>query len=211
MDTEARPTLKIEKSHWREGRRWIVGVDEVGRGAWAGPIVAAAVVFEPGTPLMRGLRDSKRLSPERRGDYFSEIITVARAWGVGVISAEAIDRIGIAEANRRAMRQAVGSLGLNPDHALVDGFPCPMHLPHMAIIRGDENVYSIAAASVVAKAWRDHLMCGLHNQCAQYGFHKHKGYGTRAHEEAIKRYGLCLIHRRSFVPSRCLRGRVVYF
>lgn len=199
-----RPTLDSERDHWRAGRIWIAGVDEVGRGAWAGPIVAASVVFEPGTALLRGLVDSKQLSPERRGYFFSHIITAARAWGVGVISSEVIDHIGIAEANRWAMRQAIGSLGLTPDHVLVDGFPCAMHLPHTAIVKGDELVYSIAAASILAKVWRDHIMCGLHNRFAQYGFHAHKGYGTKAHEQRIRKYGLCAIHRRSFVPARCL-------
>lgn len=210
MRQKRTPTLDYEREHWRAGKQWIVGVDEVGRGAWAGPIVAAAVVFEPDTVPMRGLRDSKQLSPERRGEFFAQIITTARAWGVVAVSSEVIDTIGIAEANRRAMRQAIGSLGLEPDHALIDGFPCAMHVPNTAMIEGDENVYSIAAASVIAKVWRDHLLIGLHKRFVQYRFHEHKGYGTRRHEEAIRKYGMCAIHRRSFVPARCLEQTVVY-
>lgn len=199
------PTFREEQKHWRLGLTWVAGVDEVGRGAWAGPIVAAAVVFAPGSRKILGVRDSKQLSPAQRAEIFSDIISAAHTWGVGVVAAEVIDRIGIAEANRRAMRQAIGSLGCDIDYALIDGYSCRTHIPHSAIVRGDATVHSISAASVVAKVWRDHLMCGMHKEFAQYGFDAHKGYGTAAHERAIREYGMCSIHRRSFVPARCLK------
>lgn len=183
----------------------LAGVDEAGRGPLAGPVVAAAVILPPGTRL-KGLRDSKLLKPSQREFLFEEIQKAALCWGVGIVEALEIDRINIAEATRRAMEKAVSGLDPQPMALLVDGI---MRIRHPALqltmIKGDQRSHTISAASVLAKVTRDRLMSQYHEQYPQYGFGKHKGYGTREHLEAIRSYGMCPIHRRSF-RSRALRS-----
>ena len=218
MPSTAKPTFREELRLWRNGYTAVAGVDEVGRGAWAGPIVAAAVIFPHGARTIAGVRDSKQLTPKARERLFPLIIQSVRAWGIGSVSASVIDRIGIAEANRRAMRLALAhlrfskknvggleQLSCSPDYVLTDALSLSWRVSCRAVADGDGRVQSIAAASIIAKVWRDRLMMRMHVRHPLYGFYRHKGYGTRAHERALRQYGPCGIHRRSFIPARCIR------
>ncbi len=200
------PTRSAERSLAAQGYAAIAGIDEVGRGPLAGPVVAGAVVlpWRKRSPWLRRLRDSKVLAPRQRSDL-AAIIREETDWGIGVISSECIDRLGIAEGVRQAMLQALASLASPPDHVLLDGRP--VHLdghPTLAIIHGDALCISIAAASIVAKVARDAMMDEEEQRFPGYGFGRHKGYGTSAHMEALRELGPCPIHRRSFAPVRAL-------
>ncbi|MDO8581778.1 MAG: ribonuclease HII [bacterium] len=197
------PSLKEEQKLWRKGYAFVAGVDEVGRGAWAGPLVVGAVIFFRGARTIVGVRDSKLLTPAAREKLFPLIIENVAAWAVGVVSQRIIDRIGIVAANRQAMCLALENLSHPPDYVLTDAFALQWKVPVVAVPDGDGRVESIAAASIIAKVWRDRLMRKLHRRYPQYSFDQHKGYGTALHEQAIRRYGLCALHRRSFVPPRC--------
>ncbi len=186
------------------GLRLVAGADEAGRGSWAGPIVAAAVIlpigFEP-----KKVRDSKTLSPKQREQMFVHITRQAVAWAVGVVSSEDIDAHGISPANKRAIVTALEKLHLQPDAVLIDAVKLEYAgKPVKAVIDGDAKILSIAAASIVAKVVRDTLMLGEHRLYPQYNFLAHKGYGTKEHETAIKKHGLSPIHRRSFQPMKSL-------
>ncbi len=195
-----RPNTRIERELFDKGYTIVVGTDEVGRGAWAGPIVAAAVALPP-TPRIYRVADSKQLTPQRRETLAARIKSIALHWAVGAVSAEDIDRIGIGPANHEAIRRAVHNLHTAIDHILIDAFAVAgLPAPITNIIHGDATVYSIAAASIVAKVERDHLMDQLHEQYPEYGFNEHKGYGTPQHHTALQAHGLCHIHRRSFHP-----------
>lgn len=192
------PTLKFERALRKEGARCIAGVDEAGRGALAGPVVAAAVALPPRTSI-EGLDDSKRLSPSARAELFPIIMDTALAVGVGIASEGVIEQLNIRRATQFAMAAAVLDLPLNPDALLIDA----MHIPHLriyqeSIIKGDSLSQSIAAASVIAKVTRDNIMRFYHKLYPLYGFHQHKGYGTRSHLEYIKVYGPCPLHRETF-------------
>lgn len=181
------------------GFRLIAGLDEVGRGALAGPVVAAAVILDPCAPLPDGLDDSKRLSPAERERIAEELKRTAIAIGIGEVSAEEIDRINILQATRRAMMIALHRLDPRPDYLLIDGMRLPgSGLAQRAIVGGDAISASIAAASVIAKTWRDRLMRECDALYPAYGFASHVGYGTRAHLEALRIHGPCPLHRRSF-------------
>ncbi len=203
-ETALSPSLLFEQECWSRGQRHIAGVDEVGRGPWAGPVVAAAVVL-PADPAiaeeLRGVHDSKRLTPGERERLDAVIRRHATAVAVGVASPAHIDREGLLPATARAMERALAGLALAPDDILIDGLPL-RHLahPHRAIVRGDAACLSIAAASIVAKVARDGLMAGLDAIYPGYGFGRHKGYGTRVHYEALCRLGPCPVHRRSYAP-----------
>ncbi len=176
----------------------IAGVDEVGRGAWAGPLVAAAVILPPKFKLI-GLRDSKQLSPVQREKFFLKITGGALAWAVGIVSEKIIDKRGLTYANLLAMEQAVLRLNLTPDYLLLDAFSLKkITIPQTAIIKGDQKIHSIAAASIIAKVFRDNLLKKFHRIFPQYNFARHKGYGTAEHYEMICRYGICELHRQSF-------------
>ena len=178
----------------------IAGVDEVGRGPLAGPVVAAAVILDPARPIA-GLADSKTLSPLRREQLAVEIRAKALAWALGRAEVAEIDRINILQASLLAMQRAVAALGTVPDQALVDGNRCPrLACPCRAIIRGDATVPAISAASILAKVARDAELRELHERYPQYGFAQHKGYPTAAHRDALRRFGPCPEHRRSFAP-----------
>lgn len=188
----------LELSLWSRGLKLICGVDEAGRGPLAGPVVAAAVVFNPDT-MIPGVADSKRLSPHRRMNLTFEIREKALCWAIGVKSAGEIDRLNILEATRLAMKSAVGKLSPTPDFCLVDGYPIPgWKQPHEGVIKGDNKCFTIAAASILAKVHRDELMCELHQSYPQYGFDRHKGYPTEAHRRALSEHGPCPVHRLSF-------------
>lgn len=183
----------------------IAGIDEVGRGPLAGPVVAAAVVMPPGC-LVCGADDSKRLTARRRGELVGEILDSARAVGVGAASPAEIDRINIRRATALAMERALRGLRLSPDHLLVDGLPVPELGLHRqtAVVEGDASVHSIACASIVAKVVRDRLMERLARRYPQFGWERNKGYGTPEHREALRRFGPTPHHRRSFEPVQQL-------
>ncbi|GAB1394824.1 ribonuclease HII [Rhodocyclaceae bacterium] len=180
----------------------ICGVDEAGRGPLAGPVVAAAVILDPARPIS-GLADSKKLSAARREKLAAEIRAKALAWCVAEASVEEIDSLNILQATLLAMQRAVAGLTLTPSEVLIDGNRCPkLSLPARAIIGGDASVAEISAASILAKTVRDAGLLDLHAQYPAYGFDRHKGYGTAAHLEALRRFGPTPLHRRSFAPVR---------
>ncbi len=195
--------LNFENQARRNGARHVAGVDEVGRGPLAGPVVAAAVLLPAGFSA-EGINDSKKLSARQRMVAFERICRQAAGIGVGVIDAEVIDRINILEASLLAMATAIDRLDPAPDYLLVDGKqPVKRAIAQLTLTRGDSRSLSIAAASIVAKVTRDRLMEDYHRLYPAYGFAQHKGYPTRAHREAVAVYGGCPIHRRSFkgVPA----------
>lgn len=205
---DRRPTLAAESQAWAKGARWVAGVDEVGRGALAGPVLAAAVVLlpGPGTEALAGIvRDSKLLTAEQRCSAYPVIRSVALCVGVGQASAHAVDVLGIARANALAMRRALRSLSVLPDLLLVDGYPVQGWTgAQQAIVRGDRSVVAIAAASIVAKVTRDAAMIGLSARHPGYGFERHKGYGTAGHLAALAELGPTLQHRLSWAPVSSL-------
>ncbi len=200
------PDLTQESAFWSQGCARVAGIDEAGRGPWAGPVVAAAVVLPP-TPevalRLAGVRDSKQLSPQQRERLFPLIQAVALTWGVGIVSAEEIDALGILPATRLAMQQALAALTTPPQALLVDAVRLPeIPLPQRPLIHGDSLCLSIAAASIVAKVTRDRLMIQMDALYPGYGFARHKGYGTRIHAQALASLGVCALHRHSFAPVR---------
>jgi ribonuclease HII len=198
MELHLHPDLVIESSLWNRGIGPIAGVDEAGRGPLAGPVVAAAVIFPQGV-FIEGVDDSKKLTERRREDLFELIQSRALSTGVGIVSHGVIDRINILQATIAAMTKAVELLSVRPDYVLVDGNSFRHDsLSYQNIVDGDAKSFTIAAASIIAKVTRDRLMREYHRRFPLYGFASHKGYGTRQHLEAIRQYGLCEIHRRSF-------------
>jgi ribonuclease HII len=192
------PTLEFEEVCWGQGFEHIAGVDEAGRGPLAGPVVAAAVVLPKGLSF-EGVNDSKKLSAKQRDALFHEIHKLALSVGVGIVSHEVIDRINIYQASILAMRKAVEKLSMVPSIVLADGNSFKHETwRYQNIVDGDAKSVTIAAASVIAKVTRDNLMREYHEQYPLYGFDRHKGYGTKFHVEALRQYGMCPIHRRSF-------------
>ena len=190
--------LYYESMAYEAGYRWIAGVDEVGRGPLAGPVVAAAVIMPYGI-LYPGIRDSKQIPPKAREEALLLILENAVAIGIGVMSHRKVDEINILQASLQAMKQAVRFLSPTPDLCLVDGpFKAPMTIPQRCIIRGDALSQSISAASIVAKVYRDRIMCAYHEQFPAYGFFENKGYATSSHQAALKKHGPCPIHRVTF-------------
>ena len=182
-----------------EGYRFIAGVDEVGRGCLAGPVVAAACILDPEKPVPVGLTDSKKLTEKRRDEIAAELRQNALAFAIGEVQADEIDRINILEATKKAMLLAIGSLEPAADFLLIDALQLKhLNLPQKAIIKGDSISYSIAAASVLAKTYRDDLMKSYHEEFPVYGFAGHKGYGAATHFAAIREHGPCRLHRKSF-------------
>ncbi|NLS76494.1 MAG: ribonuclease HII [Chloroflexi bacterium] len=201
------PTLDTELTLFGQGYRLIAGLDEVGRGSWAGPVMAAAVAL----PLERqglledlaGVRDSKQLAPRQRERLLPLIRRAALAIGIGSVPAAEIDRIGIVPATRQAMALALADLSLQPDYLLIDALRLPaIRLPQYALPKGDAKCLCIAAASIVAKVARDQLMVAEEARYPGYGFAAHKGYGTAQHRAALAQLGPCPIHRLSFAPLR---------
>ncbi len=188
----------FEERACRQGHRYIAGIDEAGRGPLAGPVVAAAVVL-PENYRHPEITDSKKLTPRKREKLLEVIRAEAVAVGVGVMDAGIIDEINILRATLRAMTEAIADLGIVPDYLLVDGNRrVPVNIPQETIVKGDSRSVSIAAASIVAKVSRDHIMEMYHRQFPYYNFLKNKGYGTEEHRQAIREHGLCKIHRRTF-------------
>jgi ribonuclease HII len=190
----------VENALGRLGLAHVAGVDEVGRGCLAGPVVAAAVVLDPARHIA-GLRDSKLVPPAGRERLYDIITRRAAAWAVAAVEPAEIDRINIHRASLAAMRQAVMSLSRLPDVVIVDAFRIPdLPLPQRGIVKGDRRCAAIAAASIVAKVHRDRLMEALHATDPRFGFDRHKGYATADHLEAVARFGYSTAHRRSFRP-----------
>jgi ribonuclease HII len=178
----------------------VAGIDEAGRGAWAGPVVAAAVIM-PQENVIVDINDSKKLSPKKREKLFEDIMYSCVSYGVGMISSELIDEINILEATKKAMLMAVAQLKQTPNYLLVDGnMTIASTIPNEGIIDGDAKSYAIAAASIIAKVTRDRLMVSLSKTFPEYYFEKHKGYGTKIHQEALKQNGILTIHRKSYAP-----------
>lgn len=195
-----RELTKYERELHSKGFNFVAGVDEAGRGALAGPLIAAAVIL-PKRIKLYGLRDSKLLSPEQRDILFDRIIDTAVSWRVFRVEHSDIDANGIQWANLRALEQAVLALNPAPDYILSDAFTIrSLETPHLAITKGDNLSLSIAAASVLAKVTRDRIMQDYHTTYPQYGFDQHKGYGTSLHVKALKRHGVSPIHRKYFAP-----------
>jgi ribonuclease HII len=196
--------MRHERELRLAGFRSIAGIDEVGRGSLAGPVVAAAVIL-PDRHRIRGLRDSKVLPRARREALYQQILDRADAVGVGCMEVEVIDRVNILEATKLAMREALGHLTTAPDHLVIDALSLrEVDLPQRPIIDGDAISASIAAASIVAKVTRDRICAEFDERYPAYGFARNKGYGTRRHVEALMREGPCEWHRRSFAPLRLI-------
>jgi ribonuclease HII len=191
--------------------RLICGIDEAGRGPLAGSVVAACVVLDPRRRI-RGLADSKQLTPGQREALAEEIRAKALAWSVASASVEEIDQINILQATLLAMRRALEALQAEPGEVLVDGLYCPpSRWPSRAVVQGDVTVPAISAASILAKVARDAAMCDLHTQRPEYGFERHKGYHTPEHLAALHRHGPCLFHRRSFSPVKEMLAQIPLF
>lgn len=197
----SRPAARrtLENALRRRGFAHVAGADEVGRGALAGPVVAAAVVLDPRRRIA-GLRDSKLLTAARREQLYAEITAKAR-WAVAAASPGDVDRLNVHGASLDALRRAIAGLDPQPAFALVDGFPVPgLDVPQQGVVGGDRRSAAIAAASIVAKVRRDREMARLHALDPRYGFDRHKGYATRTHVDALARFGYSDVHRRSFRP-----------
>lgn len=205
------PTFDKELELFGQGYDYVVGIDEVGRGPWAGPVVSCAVVLAPGAKLVELVRDSKKLSSKQRGEVHRDLMQTVVAFGVGEVSNEQIDEIGLTEATQTSMRKAFSEAVKEIDVlskkliSLVDGyFPTKTcnEADEQYIVNGDEVHYSIAAASVIAKVYRDNLMIGFDKAYPEFGFGAHKGYGTLMHREALGKFGITPIHRKSFKPVK---------
>lgn len=198
-------TFDIEALELQRGRGPVCGIDEAGRGPWAGPVVAAAVILDP-AHIPAGIADSKALEPEDRERLHARLVAVAE-FGIGIADVQRIDRDNILNATMWAMAEAVRALKSKPRLALVDGNrKPPLACETRAIVKGDARCLSIAAASIIAKVTRDHMMIVLGDSHPGYGFERHKGYGTPEHQAALRRLGVCAAHRRSFKPVQLALG-----
>lgn len=209
------PDLTFESDLWKQAFRSIAGVDEAGRGPWAGPVAAGAVILSPSDPQistkLTGVNDSKKLTAAERGRLAELIPSVCLSCGVGMASAQEIDTLGIAPATRLAMMRAVGQLKIAPDYLLIDYVKLKeSDLPQTSLVKGDARSLSIAAASILAKTARDAWMENADSLYPGYGFARHKGYGTSIHSQALARLGPSEIHRKSFEPVRvCLENKAM--
>lgn len=194
---------QYERKARKEGFHLIAGIDEVGRGPLAGPVVAAAVIL-PATFKLLGLDDSKKLTEGKREEYYDYIQEHALSIGIGIIDAEEIDTINIYEATKKAMLSAISQLDIQPDYLLIDAMVLETPYPSESIIKGDANSISIAAASVIAKVTRDRMMKEFHGKYPEYLFSKNMGYGTKEHLMALENHGITPIHRKSFEPVKSM-------
>jgi len=216
------PNLLEEKKLWQKGFKRVAGLDEAGRGPLAGPVLAAAVSIIANCKLkaksvrssssrcdsiiadFKNLKDSKKLSPKKREEFYKILKkNPAIEWGIGKVSEKVIDKINILEATKLAMKKAVKNLERKPDFLILDGnFKIDSNIPQKPIIKGDEKVFSCAAASIIAKVTRDRIMQSYHKKFPRYCFNKHKGYPTKLHLKMLRKYGPCKIHRMTFGPVR---------
>lgn len=203
MAMKITPNMKREKALWRQGRV-VAGIDEAGRGAWAGPVVVAAVILSRKHKQVDGITDSKLMTPAKRAEYYDLITDFATDFGIGIISHEVVDRVGVLEATKLGAKQAVDMMNVTADYLLVDCLDLTKHLgsDQESIIKGDQKIYSISCASIIAKVTRDNLMSSLGGDYSKYYFHKHKGYGTKLHQEMLAEHGVSDIHRRSYKPVK---------
>jgi ribonuclease HII len=195
--------LKSIENNWhKKGKKLVCGIDEAGRGPLAGPVVVAAVIM-PEDSFIEGVNDSKKVSEKKREKLYNEITENAIAWSVGIIDQNEIDEINILNATKKGLTTALTELKEKPDIILVDALTKidTLGIPYESIIKGDAKSYSIAAASIIAKVTRDRIMRQWDEIYPQYGFINHKGYGTKAHIDAIKQYGICPLHRKSFTKN----------
>ena len=193
---------KIEEKIYSQGVNYICGIDEAGRGPLAGPVVVASVIM-PEDSMIEGVNDSKKISEKKREKLYDEIIKNAISYSVGIVDQKEIDRVNILNATKAGLTESIKGLEVKPDIILVDALKGidTCGIPYESIIKGDAKCYSIAAASIIAKVTRDRIMRQWHEVYPQYNFIQHKGYGTAAHIAAIKEYGLCPLHRLSFVKN----------
>ena len=193
---------EIEEEIYDSGIETICGIDEAGRGPLAGPVVVAAVIM-PRYSMIEGVNDSKKVSEKKRETLYEQIINEAITYGVGIIDQKEIDQINILNATKKGLTTAIKELKIRPDRIIVDALEHidTCNIPYTSIIKGDAKCYSIAAASIIAKVTRDRRMRQWDEIYPQYGFPKHKGYGTAAHIAAIKEYGICPLHRKTFVKN----------
>lgn len=195
------PNLKNEKEFWAK-EILVCGVDEVGRGCLAGPVVAAAVIMPKNHKPIKNVRDSKQLTPKMRREVCENILDKCEDFGIGLMTASEIDTLGIEVATRRAMLDAIGQLNNKHGAVMIDAVKISeINVEQRNIIKGDESVYSISCASIVAKVFRDQIVSGLDNVYPEYFFSEHKGYATKKHREAIARNGITVEHRRSFLKK----------
>ncbi|MFB1049589.1 ribonuclease HII [Paraliobacillus sp. JSM ZJ581] len=202
LRSEYNEMMTYERKCYAQGKKYVVGIDEVGRGPLAGPVVAAAVILDPKS-YFPGINDSKKMSRQKRESFYYQIQKEAISYSFGIIDNEIIDQINIYQATIQAMKQAVETLSIQPDHLLIDAMDLA-DLPYStdSIIKGDQKSVSIAAASILAKVKRDDMMSKLHNQFPNYKFNQNQGYGTKAHLEALEQYGITPYHRQSFAPMK---------
>lgn len=204
-DSRIKPTFELEAAELQLGFGPVAGVDEAGRGPWAGPVVAAAVILDP-DKIPASIDDSKVLDEDARAFLYNRIVKVAGI-GVGIADVARIDRDNILGATLWAMGEAVAALGEKPNLVLIDGNKAPrLAMPTRTIVKGDAKCLSIAAASIIAKVTRDRMMMQLARDYPGYGFERHKGYGTPEHQSAINKLGVCDLHRRSFKPVQLALG-----
>lgn len=190
--------LEIENMLYDKGYKYICGVDEAGRGPLCGPVVAAAVILKKGD-IIEGVNDSKKLSEKKREKLYEDIMAQAISVGIGISDVDVIEEINILNATKKAMCEAISNLEIKPEYALIDGNQgIDIDIAYDTVVKGDSKSESIAAASIIAKVTRDRLLREYDKKYPEYGFAKHKGYGTKAHIEAIQKYGLLPVHRPSF-------------
>jgi len=203
------PDIHFETELWLSGLKYTAGIDEAGRGAWAGPVTAGAVILPPDDPdlssRLLGVRDSKQMSAGQRGKWGKIIRQVALAVSTGWADFDEIDAMGILPATRLAMQRAIAGLNCQIDHLLIDAVVLhDIKIPQTSLIKGDARSLSIAAASIIAKTARDHYMELLEEKIPGYGFARHKGYGTAYHQEALSKLGVSPVHRKSYAPIKAL-------
>ena len=202
-DLRLEQMLRYEKELYQAGYQTIAGIDEVGRGPLAGPVVAAAVILPPGCKI-KGLNDSKKIPKKKHQEIYQAVLDKALAVGIGLMNSEIIDQVNIYEATKLAMKEALSKLSLKPDYLLIDAMKLDIDIPQESIIKGDANSLSIAAASIVAKVTRDKLMADYDKEYPGYDFAQNAGYGTKSHLQGLERHGVTPIHRKTFEPIKSM-------
>ena len=199
-ETRLKHLKEYEDRLYKTGLTYIAGIDEAGRGPLAGPVVVGVAIMKPDS-FIEGVNDSKKISETKREKLYEQITNEAISWSVGIVDEKEIDKINILNATKKALTEALGKLETRPDRILVDALDNidTKGIPYTSIIKGDAKVYSISCASIIAKVTRDRMLRKYDEMYPQYGFAKHKGYGTAMHIEAIKKYGPCPIHRKTFI------------
>ena len=202
-DLRLEQMLRYEKELYKAGYQAIAGIDEVGRGPLAGPVVAVAVILPLGCKI-KGLNDSKKIPKKKHQEIYQAVMDKALAVGIGLMDSNIIDQVNIYEATKLAMKEALSKLSLKPDYLLIDAMKLDVEIPQESIIKGDANSLSIAAASIVAKITRDKLMADYDKEFPRYGFAKNAGYGTKSHLQGLERNGVTPIHRKTFEPVKSM-------